>query len=380
MPKFVKRCLAVLISATVLLCICGCSVGAEEVQLNNFFGAPVTLVISSEHTAAQRNNVVKSINARLYEIENALSTEKADSDIAKLNAQSGEKRQIISPLTATVLSAAKRYYDMTCGAFDPAVCRLTDLWGFSARHAAKTYEKIYAYDRDKNEDGSFDLPGERYIAAFKALTGFDYDVYASEDGSGYVASYAGEDVAVDGVSYNSWIDLAGIAKGYAADEAKKIIDDAGVKGAYISFGGSSLYLSDKAGESWTLGIVDPVKSAYRGTFAKIEVKNKFVATSGTYENRYVVGGKTYHHIIDPATGRPSESGLISVTLVGGSGTETDALATAMIIMGKERALDFLSGKNAESVEGYILVTDDKKVYTNIDSFILRDDSFEVVAN
>jgi|GEM_PF-1936311 len=379
-----ERKLAVVFAiALTAISLSGCSVGAEEVNLGSFFGAPVTLVFSTSHGKSDGEKLCSSIRDRLSEIERCLSTEEIGSDIYKFNAAHGSRNIKITKTAFEVLTIAKKYYIETGGAFDPTVYRLTDLWGFTARHKTKDYKPLYAYDRQREGDYSFALPDEKFVQAFLSLVDFaavEFKSQAVGDETVYYLSYDGEDVTVDGVAYNMQIDLSAIAKGYAADEAQKLINQSGISGIYISFGGSSLYLADNEGRSWGLGVVNPIDNSFRRSFARIEVKNKFVATSGTYENSYIYGGATYHHIIDSATGRPSESNILSVTLISGEeggGAATDSLATALLVAGRDAAINYLKRVGAYN---YILVTKDAYVYTDVKDITLLSDDFTLAEN
>ena len=370
MIRFLKKTTVILLVSALTFALCGCFVGAKEIRLNDFFGAPVTLVFSSKHTASAENSVVNGINSMLAQVEKSVSIG-CESRVAAFNgAECGEK-VAIDKTAYDMMSLSLSYYKETDGAFDPSVYPLTDLWGFSARHSCVNGAEKCAYDRPRNEDGSFPLPEEKYISAFKTLVGYSYTL-SNADGV-YSAIKTGAPVTVDGQTYLPKIDLSGMAKGYAADLAAAIINDAGVKGTYISFGGSSLYLADDNGDDWTLGIVDP-NSFFRKEFARVKVRNKFVSTSGIYENNYTVDGRFCHHIIDPESGEPSESDLASVTLIGDFGAETDALATALLIKGSAYALGFLSSRSIN----YVLVTVDDRVFTDVDGFTLLNDGFTVV--
>ena len=268
------------------------------------------------------------------------------------------------------MEKALYYYHATGGAFTPSAYKLTDLWGFTSRFADDGYSPSYAYDRERT-DGFLPLPKEEYIAAFREQAqSLPYELIT--DGGKYYALKRGAAATVNGVSYNFEVDLSAIAKGYACDVAESLIEESGIKGAYISLGGSSMYLSAKDGKEWSLGVVDPT-SDFRVSFARVAVKDKFVATSGTYENSYITDGKVYHHIIDASVGAPAETDLASVTLIGNSGAETDALATALVIYGRERALEYLKNSNMN----FVLVTNDNKVYTDLENFTLLNEAFTV---
>ena len=138
---------------------------------------------------------------------------------------------------------------------------------------------------------------------------------------------------------NMKIDLGGIAKGYTSSRVMQIFKDCGVTSGLVSLGGNVQALGTKTdGTDWQIAIENPDKSSdYIGV---VSVKDKAVITSGGYERYFEKNGKTYHHILDPKTGYPAESGLKSVTIVSDNGTLADALSTSLFVMGKEKALDY----------------------------------------
>lgn len=138
---------------------------------------------------------------------------------------------------------------------------------------------------------------------------------------------------------NMKIDLGGIAKGYTSNRVMQIFKECGVKSGLVSLGGNVQALGTKTdGTAWQIAIENPDKSSdYIGV---VSVKDKAVITSGGYERYFEKNGKTYHHILDPETGYPAESGLKSVTIVSDDGTLADALSTSLFVMGKEKALDY----------------------------------------
>lgn len=141
------------------------------------------------------------------------------------------------------------------------------------------------------------------------------------------------------------IDLGGIAKGYAADKAAKILDDLGVERFTLNFGGSVITRGLDAG----VGIRNPFGAQNDQVLGSLTVNDCAVVTSGIYERGVEIDGKRYHHIIDPRTCRPSDSELVSVTLVGNSAEELDALATAVLVLGTEKGLEILHRLNIEAV-------------------------------
>ena len=137
--------------------------------------------------------------------------------------------------------------------------------------------------------------------------------------------------------------MGAIAKGYASDAVAAIYQEHGITHGIVDLGGNTWVCGGNLeGEPWQIGIQDPARSA--GALAGIlEASDAFAVTSGGYQRYFEENGKTYHHIIDPATGHPAESGLTSVTVVAdgaaGNGTMCDALSTALFVMGEDRALE-----------------------------------------
>ncbi len=139
-------------------------------------------------------------------------------------------------------------------------------------------------------------------------------------------------------------DFGGIAKGYAGDRLKSIAEDNDIKSGILTLGGNVVAIGKKTdGTPWRVGIADPKKTSdYAGY---VEVCDKSVITSGSYQRYFEYEGKRYHHIINPKTGKPSESGLLSVTVISSDGSLADALSTAFFVLGKEKTLEIYdSGK------------------------------------
>lgn len=155
------------------------------------------------------------------------------------------------------------------------------------------------------------------------------------------------------------LDVGAIAKGYAVEQVCRAAPD----GLLLSVGGNVRATGPKpGGENWVVGIQAP--GGESGAFLHtLYVRDVSVVTSGDYQRYYTVGGVRYHHIIDPKTGKPAESGLVSVTVVCGDGAWADALSTACFVLGEAGSLalrDTLAAEKNLRIE-LILVTDDGHV-------------------
>ncbi|PYT10050.1 MAG: FAD:protein FMN transferase [Acidobacteria bacterium] len=136
------------------------------------------------------------------------------------------------------------------------------------------------------------------------------------------------------------LDLGGIAKGYAVDRAAKILRASGVTSAFVTSGSSSISaISAPPGQkAWRVEVSDPLDRSHQ--LEAIELKDRSISTSGCHEKTFESGGKTYCHIMDPRIGRPIE-GLISATIITQTGVEAEVLSKALMVMGIEKARDFL---------------------------------------
>jgi len=150
-----------------------------------------------------------------------------------------------------------------------------------------------------------------------------------------------------------------VAKGYAAMCAAEQLRQNGVQGAVLSLGGNVQTIGRKPdGSDWHVSVADPLHPD--GTVCDLFVGETAVVTSGSYQRSFTKNGKTYHHIIDPATGAPAESGLLSVTVVCADGTTADGLSTALFIMGMERGTELW--KSGSIPFDALWITEDADVY------------------
>jgi len=136
-----------------------------------------------------------------------------------------------------------------------------------------------------------------------------------------------------------YIDLGGIAKGYAVDKAIDIVQSYGVKHASVTAGGDSRVIGDKFGRPWMIGIKNPRADAVAITLPLVDVA---VSTSGDYERYFIDDkGERVHHIINPRTGK-STNGVNSVTIIGPLGFDTDPLSTTVFVMGAEKGMALIN--------------------------------------
>ncbi|MCB2296938.1 FAD:protein FMN transferase [Clostridium tagluense] len=280
---------------------------------------------------------------RISDIESKMSVNLKSSEITKLNAKAGISGEKLSVDTYSVIEKAVKYSKLTDGSLDATIEPIVKLWGIGTDKAR--------------------IPSKSEIEEKLKLVDYK-DIILDSKNSTVQLRRTGQA-----------IDLGAIAKGYTADEIKKVLIDNKVNSALINLGGNVFAVGSKPdGTSWNIGIQNPLdtRGQYLGT---ISVTDKSMVTSGNYERYFIVDGKRYHHIFDPKTGYPSEAGLISTTIVSDNSIDGDALSTSTYILGLSKGIKLI-----ESIKGVeaIFVTSDKKVYVTAglkDSFNLTNKEF-----
>ncbi len=260
-----------------------------------------------------------------------LSRHVAGSEISFLNEPSADgTKKGISDKLSDYIDSCLTLSRISGGAFDISLGALSDLWGIE--------------EAVKNEGTDYFPPSDEDIQAALEKTGYDK------------IRSAGSKIALpEGMI----LDMGAVGKGIFLDEAGKMTKD--IKYGIIAAGGSIRTIGYKpGGDPWIIGIKDPTGQS--GTIDSVELTGDYViSTSGSYERYVEKDGVRYHHIFDPATGYPAESGLSSVTVVMdaeyGNGLLSDALSTAIFVLGKEKGLELASEYDA----GVILVTDDGEI-------------------
>jgi thiamine biosynthesis lipoprotein len=238
-------------------------------------------------------------------LEQLLSKYKEDSEISKLN-RSG--RITASADTFYIIQRAKENTLKTNGAFDITVAPLMDLWGFSERN--------------------FSVPSALKIKENLRLVGADKIILHERNN------------VIEFKLSGMKIDLGGIAKGYALDRAVEKLKANHIKSCLINAGGQVYALGKRSGRKWKVSI----RSPRNGKNANIiELTDQSAATSGGYEQFFLKDGQSYCHIIDPKTGYPVKSGIVSVTIIEDSGLNSDALSTAIFVLG-ENGINMLKSK------------------------------------
>ncbi len=289
----------------LLLCIClplvfvGCDSKSEEPISRETY-----LMGTIINIKAYGKNADKAIQAcvdKISDIENKMSLNISTSEVNKINKNAGIAPVKVSRNTFDVVKASLIYSEKSKGSFDITVEPLVSLWGIGTDKAR--------------------IPSKDEISNALKLINYK-DVIINEKESTVMLKRKGQA-----------IDLGAIAKGYTADELKKVLLNYNVSSAFLSLGGNVYVLGNKPDKTpWKIGVQNPLEP--RGDYLGIvSVSDKSVVTSGNYERFFERNGKRYHHIFDTKTGYPAEKGLISVSIISDKSIDGDALSTSVYTLG-----------------------------------------------
>lgn len=273
---------------------------------------------------SKRVVVLKKLEDKINELDDMLSTGKETSEVSRLN-RSGEA--VLSPTVANLVKRSLDIYKKTDGLFDITIYPLMELWGFPTKN--------------------YRVPSEKEIEEKLKLVGSDKIDFNEETRK---ISFKNKGMEID---------FGGIGKGYITDELVKILTDEKVESAIINLGGNVFGFRKKPdGSLWNIAIRDPNEPDKY--MAAIRLEDSAVITSGGYERYFEENGIIYHHILDPRTGKPSESGLKSVSIISKDGTLADALSTSLFIMGEEKAIGYWK-ENGSNFDILLMTKDNRLI-------------------
>lgn len=325
-----------------LLCLTGCGGRVQRYDsLDTAMGTVIRQSIySGEDITAQVQEIIRSLE------ESELSWRLADTEIAKINAASGSGEAVpVSEKLYKDLTILLEVSQKSGGAFDFTVGPVVQLWNIDEWAAGEQVSGKQA----AGEQAEAVIPDKEEIARALQYTG--YEKVLLEDGGVTL---------LEGMS----LDLGAVGKGLACDRIAALLEEKEVYGAVISVGGSILTYGKKPdGTPWQVGIINPENTSSMIGILSLEGQ-WCVSTSGDYERYVIVDGVKYHHILNPATGYPADSGIRSVTVLCKSGVLSDALSTACFVLGVEEGMELAKSYGAEVLfvdeEGMITMTDGMK--------------------
>ena len=319
--KIISMVVVLAVLAAILILAHRAEYATEEAHTRDMFAMDTYFTLKAYGPEAE--DALELCEAKVLELESALSVTKTDSDVSKYN---DRESRTVGWDTYTLVEKALELCEETDGALDITLYPVQQAWGFT------TDVRRVPTDEELEE----------------LLKKVDYKrlVLAIPDGSPSIGF--GEEQ----------IDLGAVAKGYTGDCLLNILKKQGVTSAILDLGGNVQVLGSKPdGSPWKVAVRNPMDTG--AEIGVLTVTDKAVITSGGYERYFEENGKRYWHILDPETGYPADAGLVSVTVVGDSGVRCDALSTALFVMGKEEAVEFW--REAGDFE-MLLVTDDGDLY------------------
>lgn len=248
----------------------------------------------------------------IRKIHYLMSVHDSLSEISEVNRKAGSENLKVDQEFIEVVQRSLDFSKETKGLFDITVLPLLQLWGFM------------------NRGTPHHIPDEKSIEHI--LEGIGYDKVEVNPGEGTIGL----------TSSRASIDVGGIGKGYAVDRAVSILKEKGIRRAIVNAGGEMYLLGAPEGEAgWLIGIQEPMRNDK--VVATLRLKDMAVATSGNYETFVEIDGHRYGHIFDPRMGMPSEQALSS-TIIAGTCTEADALATSIFVMGAKKGVAFIEAR------------------------------------
>lgn len=284
-----------------------------------------------------------AVFARLAEIHARMSAQEPGSELTRIADAAGKAPVAVSADTFAVIEQALRYAELSGGAFDPTVGPLVRLWGIGG-------------------DGER-IPSRAELAANLALI----------DRKSVVLDRAKLTVFLAKAGMR--LDLGAIAKGYAADEAARIMLERGVRAGIVDLGGNIMTVGRKPdGSPWRVGVQNPFSD--RGEYLGIvSSEAKTVVTSGVYERFFEEGGRRYHHILSTRDGYPVDNGLWAVSIIADRSIDADGLSTSVFALGLEKGRALV-----ESLPGVeaVFIDAEKRIHLSSGAsklFTLTDTSF-----
>lgn len=282
--------------------------------------------------------------------ERAFSRTRDDSDIARAHATSPNAVPV-SPQTARLVRQALGYCERSRGKFDITMGTVTSLWNF---HTGEVPSRLALARALPHVD-------YRHIVLDEEPLGKDSPVQGSLDDdalnagtsrapSSNVPSSKSSQPTLAITDPQTILDLGGVAKGYIADDLADLFIAHGVGRFVINLGGNVVVRGGRpadasarppvaAGSPWRIGIINPLDPAHNR--AIVDMADGSVVTSGIHERRFIKGGVTYHHILDPATGMPAKTDLTSATIIAPRSMDCDGYSTTALMLGARDAIDFV---------------------------------------
>ena len=304
-------------------------------NLVKFSGFTMGTIFNIQLNSLPENIDIKKLESEihdiLFQVNNQMSTYQDNSELSKINFSKSTDWINISNDLYTVISTALLISNKSGGAFDITIGPVVNLWGFGPGEHKQKIPSVEELAETLSSTGDWNLHLRQYPYALRKDKA---DIY---------------------------IDLSGIAKGYAVDKIAARLDQAKIKNYMVEIGGEikAKGLNDQ-NMPWQIGIEKPVVNE-RKVQDVVKLDNLAMATSGDYRNFFDVNGKRYSHTIDPKTGWPVAHRLTSVTVFHESAMYADAMATALLVLGPETGMQLA---NQEGLATLFIIREENKFIEN----------------
>ncbi len=291
--------------------------GAQKyTRVFNALDTVIQLIIYNEDPNIDVEKVFDETEALIEKYESVISKTREGSFTQQIN-DKGEFDYSNFDYAAVVhqlVDKSNQYEELSGGVLDVTMEPVVRLWDIN--------------------NGATEVPAQADIDATLALV--DYKNFTRDDAT---QKYV--------LANGSTVDFGAIAKGHIADIVKGSLMSKGIDSALVNLGGNVMTIGAKPGDkNWVIGLQDPTGDT-GSSLGTIEVKNQSLVTSGNYERFFIKDGVRYHHILDPETGYPANSGLIQTTIISDHSVDCDALSTTTFILGAEKGMELIN-----SLDGY----------------------------
>lgn len=337
----------VLLLSVLLIAVFSTSCGSESRYYDNEYFLMDSYMTVRLATEGLDEDDLAEISAKamkcVKDIENAISVTVEDSDVSIFNASSdgidGAGEDFIN-----VLSVAVRVAELTDGAYDPTIAPLVDLWNISGGGPVPADDKIKGLLPNIGY-GKLSLDGNHITKSAPEVT----------------------------------VDFGGIGKGYAVQRAIGLLSESEVEYGLCSFGSTvGVFGTKPDGEKFRVTVCDPDDTAQ--SIGEFKIDSGYISSSGDYERFFESDGVRYHHILDPETGYPVQNELRGVSVYSSNGQVSDALSTALYVMGVEKGLEFYASEQLDFEA--VFITDDEIYLTDGlksgDVFEVTSENYEII--
>ena len=308
MHTTLNRCMALVLGILCVGSLCACSLSGRGITVSSnstAFGTVLSLTVTGP-TRADADETVSRLLAETARLERIFSYSDPDSELSRLNRTAQEGSVQVSEELFMVIERSLSVCERSGGALDIALGDLIELW-----HV----------ETNEGEIPSVDEMMQNGRPSFRDI------------------ELSAEDRSVRYRKAGLKIHLGAVAKGYLCEVLRDLMKDRNCTGI-LNLGGSIQTVGLRTdGDRWRIGVADPDHP--ETSLTRFRIGEASVATSGSYQRYFEVDGVRYHHILDPKTGCPAQSGLASVTVTGPDGLLCDALSTACFVLGEDGAKDLM---------------------------------------